>query len=264
MTETLIGIDIGGTGIKGGIVDPDQGILLAGPVQVPTPQPATPTAVAEAVAQVVDSFTHLPGAPDRHAPIGMAFPGIIRHGVVRSAANVDDGWLETDIITFLGDRLGRRVEVINDADAAGLAESRYGAGAGITGTILVITLGTGIGSAFIFDGQLVPNTELGHLEVDGCDAETIASAVARERHGLPWVEYSGVLQRYFSHVEFLFSPELFIVGGGISQRADEFLPQLSLRTPVVPARLLNDAGIIGAALHGHRTHLSAPTWTEVR
>jgi polyphosphate glucokinase len=196
------------------------------------------------------------GAPTRHAPVGVAFPGIIRQGVVHSAANVDDGWLETDIVAFLADRLGRPVEVINDADAAGLAESRYGAGAGITGTILVITLGTGIGSAFISDGQLVPNSELGHLEADGCDAETKASAVARERNGLPWDEYSVVLQRYFSHVEYLLSPELFIVGGGISQRANEFLPQLNLRTPIVPARLFNDAGIIGAAVHGHQKHLS--------
>ena len=259
LTETLIGIDIGGTGIKGGLVDPAQGTLLAGPVHVPTPQPATPAAVAEAVAQVVDSLAHLPDAPAPHAPVGIAFPGIIRHGVVHSAANVDDGWLDTDIVTFLGDGLGRPVEVINDADAAGLAESRYGAGAGITGTILVITLGTGIGSAFIFNGQLVPNSELGHLEVDGCDAETKASAVARERNGLPWDEYSVVLQRYFSHVEFLFSPELFIVGGGISQRTDKFIPRLNLRTPIVPARLFNDAGIIGAALHRHQKHLSRPS-----
>ena len=157
------------------------------------------------------------------------------------------GW-NTDIDALLTARLGRPVEVINDADAAGLAEARYGAGEGVAGTVLVITLGTGIGSAFIFNGHLVPNAELGHLEIDGFDAESKASAVARERDGLSWEEYSVLLQRYFSHVEFLFSPELFIVGGGISKRADEYLPHLKLRTPIVPAELKNEAGIVGAAL----------------
>lgn len=244
----LIGIDIGGTGIKGGIVDLKKGKLLGERFRVPTPQPATPAAVADAVAQVVAELSSRPEAPAADSPVGVTFPGIIQHGVVHSAANVDKTWLHTDIDALLTARLGRPVEVINDADAAGLAEARFGAGQGVDGTVLVITLGTGIGSAFIFDGRLVPNAELGHLEIDGFDAESKASAVARERDGLSWEEYSVLLQRYFSHVEFLFSPELFIVGGGISKRADEYLPHLKLRTRIVPAELKNEAGIVGAAV----------------
>ncbi|WP_091255152.1 polyphosphate--glucose phosphotransferase [Arthrobacter sp. ok909] len=244
----LIGIDIGGTGIKGGIVDLKKGKLIGDRVRFPTPQPSTPESVAEVVAQVVAELTARPDAPDGGSPVGVTFPGIIQHGVVHSAANVDKSWLEADIDAMLTARLGRPVEVINDADAAGLAEARFGAGEGVAGTVLVITLGTGIGSAFIFDGKLVPNAELGHLEIDGFDAETKASAVARERDGLSWEQYSVLLQRYFSHVEFLFSPELFIVGGGISKRADEYLPHMKLRTPIVPAELKNDAGIVGAAI----------------
>jgi polyphosphate glucokinase len=244
----LIGIDIGGTGIKGGIVDLKKGKLIGDRFRLPTPQPATPESVVEVVAKVVEELSARPDAPEVDSPIGVTFPGIIQHGVVHSAANVDKSWLNTDIDALLTARLGRPVEVINDADAAGLAEARYGAGAGIDGTVLVITLGTGIGSAFIFNGRLVPNAELGHLEIDGFDAESKASAVARERDGLSWEEYSVLLQRYFSHVEFLFSPELFIVGGGISKRADEYLPHMKLRTPIVPAELKNEAGIVGAAL----------------
>jgi polyphosphate glucokinase len=164
------------------------------------------------------------------------------------AGNVDKSWVNTDVDALFTQVLGRDVHVINDADAAGLAEVRYGAGKGIMGTVLVITLGTGIGSAFIFDGKLVPNAELGHLEIDGHDAETRASAVARERDGIDWDEYAVRLQRYFSHVEFLFSPELFIVGGGISKRSSEYLPSLQLRTPIIPAQLKNHAGIVGGAL----------------
>lgn len=244
----LIGIDIGGTGIKGGIVDPKSGILLSETIRVPTPQPATPEAVTAAVAVVVAELSTSPQAPEARSPVGVTFPGIIQHGVVHSAANVDKSWLHTDIDSLLTAQLSRPVKVINDADAAGLAEARYGAGKGVTGSVLVITLGTGIGSAFIFDGKLVPNAELGHLEIDGFDAETQSSAVARERNGLSWAEYSVLLQRYFSHVEFLFSPELFIVGGGISMRADEYLPRLKLRTPIVPAVLRNEAGIVGATI----------------
>ncbi|MEC5179984.1 polyphosphate--glucose phosphotransferase [Arthrobacter sp. CG_A4] len=244
----LIGIDVGGTGIKGGIVDLKKGKLVGDRLRIPTPQPSTPASVAEVVAQVVAELSARPDAPAPDSPVGVTFPGIIQHGVVHSAANVDKSWLELDIDAMLTARLGRPVEVINDADAAGLAEARYGAGKGVAGTVLVITLGTGIGSAFIFDGKLVPNAELGHLEIDGFDAESKASAVARERDGLSWEQYSVLLQRYLSHVEFLFSPELFIIGGGISKRADEYLPRLRLRTPIVPAELKNDAGIVGAAI----------------
>ncbi|MHA7288855.1 polyphosphate--glucose phosphotransferase [Arthrobacter sp. MDT3-24] len=249
---------MGGTGIKGGIVDLKEGGLLGEPFRVPTPQPATPEAVAEAVALVVSELMARPEAPAPGSPLGVTFPGIIQHGVVRSAANLDKSWLNTDIDALLTARLGQPVEVINDAVAAGLAEARYGAGAGVTGTVLVITLGTGIGSAFIFDGKLVPNTELGHLEIDGYDAESKASAVARERSGLSWNEYSVLLQRYFSHVEFMFSPELLIVGGGISQRAHDYLPNLKLRTPIVPAVLRNEAGIVGPAGEAASVHQTIP------
>ena len=247
----LIGIDIGGTGIKAGLVDPAQGQLISGAVCLPTPQPSTPDAVAGAVALLVADLSERPEASGEQMPVGVTFPGIIHHGVVHSSANMHTSWLTTDINALLGSRLGRGVEVINDADAAGLAETRHGAGAGIAGTVLMITLGTGIGSALFFNGQLVPNAELGHLEVDGAKAETRASAVARERNGLSWEDYSVLLQRYLSHVEFLLSPELFIIGGGISQRSNEYLPNLKLRTPVVPATLRNEAGIVGAAQHAH-------------
>ncbi|GAB3286439.1 ROK family protein [Sinomonas notoginsengisoli] len=245
---TIIGIDIGGTGIKGGIVDLKKGKLVGERYRVDTPQPSTPEAVADAVAHIAEELGRREGAPDSGTPIGVTFPAIIQHGVARSAANVDKSWIGYDVDAAFTERLGRPVEVINDADAAGLAEVRFGAGEGIKGTVLVITLGTGIGSAFVFDGRLVPNAELGHLEIDGHDAETKASAVAREREGLNWSDYSVRLQRYFEHVEFLFSPELFVVGGGISKKADEYLPHLKLRTPIVPAKLKNEAGIVGAAL----------------
>ena len=168
----LIGIDIGGTGIKGGIVDLKKGKLIGDRLRIPTPQPSTPESVAEVVAQVVAELSARPDAPAPDSPVGVTFPGIIQHGVVHSAANVDKSWLEMDIDGLLTARLGRPVEVINDADAAGLAEARFGAGEFVEGTVLVITLGTGIGSAFIFDGKLVPNAELGHLEIDGFDAES--------------------------------------------------------------------------------------------
>lgn len=258
LPATVIGIDIGGTGIKGGIVDLAKGVIVGDRYRVETPQPATPQAVAAVVSAIVAELSTREGAPSETLPIGVTFPAIIQHGVARSAANVDESWINTDVDALFTQVLGRDVHVINDADAAGLAEVQYGAGKGVDGTVLVITLGTGIGSAFIFDGKLVPNAELGHLEIDGHDAETQASAVARERLGLDWEEYSVKLQRYFSHVEFLFSPELFIVGGGISKRSKDFLPNLSLRTPIIPAELRNHAGIVGAALQAALHFKSEP------
>lgn len=246
--KTAIGIDIGGTGIKGGIVNLKTGKLIGDRFRIDTPRPATPEAVAEVLVRIVAELDSREGAPAPDVAIGIDFPAIISHGVSMSAANVDPSWIGTNVDELFTNRVGRPVHVINDADAAGLAEVRYGAGKGVDGVVLVITLGTGIGSAFIMDGKLVPNAELGHLEIDGYDAETRASAAARERDGIGWDEYAMRLQRYFSHVEFLFSPELFIVGGGISKRSEDFLPQLKLRTPIVPAKLQNNAGIVGAAL----------------
>ncbi|BCW82851.1 polyphosphate glucokinase [Arthrobacter sp. NicSoilE8] len=248
LSPSHIGIDIGGTSIKGGIVELETGKMESAPTRVETPRPADPRNVADAISSLVDELRERSGSPGTNVPVGVAFPGIIQSGVARSAANMDDAWIGSNVSTLLSGYLGRPPEVTNDCDAAALAEVRYGAGQGIDGLVLVITLGTGVGSAMIFNGCLVPNAELGHLEIDGCGAETKASAVARERNGVGWAEYSETLQRYFSHLEFLFSPQLFIVGGGISERAEDYLPRLKLRTPIVPAALKNDAGIIGAAL----------------
>jgi len=254
---SMIGIDIGGTGIKGGITDLTTGRLEGDRVHIATPSLRTPHAIADVVAGVVQELEQRMEAQGVGAPVGVTYPGIVQHGVARSAANLDASWVGFDIQTLFTDRLHRIVEVINDADAAGLAEVKFGAGEGVNGTVLAITLGTGIGSAFVFDGKLVPNSELGHLEIDGFDAETKASAVARQRNNLNWEQYSEVLQRYFSHVEFLFSPDLFIVGGGISACADQYLPKLKLNTPILPAKLRNDAGIIGAALQVAALHPDA-------
>lgn len=246
--ETGIGVDIGGTGIKGGIVNLKTGELVGERFRIDTPKPATPEAVAVTLKQIVDELMSRPEAPEADTAVGVTFPAIIDAGVALSAANVDKSWVGTNVDALFTEVLGRPVTVINDADAAGLAEARYGAGKGIPGTVLTITLGTGIGSGMVFNGQLVPNFELGHLEIDGYDAESKASASAREREDLGWKDYAKRLQRYFSHVEFLFSPKLFIVGGGISKKAEKFLPYLDLRTEIVPAQLINNAGIAGAAL----------------
>ncbi|RII42975.1 polyphosphate--glucose phosphotransferase [Galactobacter valiniphilus] len=243
-----IGIDIGGTGIKGGIVDLKKGKLVGERFRIPTPQPATPEAVAAVVAEVVAELDSREDAPALDSPVGVTFPSIVVDGVTLSAANVDKSWIGTNADALFTRVLGRPVHLMNDADAAGLAEARFGAGKDTPGVVLTITLGTGIGSAMVNDGRLVPNTELGHLEMNGTDAESQASASARERLELDWDQYAQRLQQYFSHVEFLFSPRLFIVGGGISKRSEDFLPQLKLKTPIIPAKLKNNAGIVGAAL----------------
>ncbi|QCB93363.1 polyphosphate--glucose phosphotransferase [Cellulomonas shaoxiangyii] len=248
--DIAFGIDIGGSGIKGAPVDLATGEFAAGRVRIPTPQPSTPAAVAETVAQVVDSF-------DLHkdVPIGVTFPAVILHGVAQSAANVDKSWIGTDVEKAVGAASGRRVLAVNDADAAGYAEVQYGAAKGVPGVVLVVTLGTGIGSCLVVDGVLVPNTELGHLEIDGHDAETRASDAARDREDLTFPQWAERLQRYFSVVENLFWPDLIVVGGGVSKKHQEFLPLLDLRTPIVPAALRNAAGIVGAArLAAHGAH----------
>ena len=254
-SRRVIGIDFGGTGTKGGIVDLDTGELVGDRFRIPTPKPATPAAVTDVVEQIVSELQSRPEAPEPDSPVGIVFPAIIKGGVALSAANIDKSWIGTDVDALMTERLGRPVEALNDADAAGLAEAIYGAGRGVKGLVAVITLGTGIGSALILNGQLVPNAELGHLEIDGHDAETRASAAAREREDLPWKKWATKrLQPYFSHVEFLFSPNLFIVGGGVSKNAEKFLPHLDLRTPVEVAQLRNNAGIVGAALWAGMPH----------
>lgn len=238
-----LGLDIGGTGIKGAIVDLDSGELLSERIRIPTPQPATVNAVLDTVEQIV-------AQAEWDGPIGCTFPGIVKNGVVGLAANVDDAWIGVNLASRLSERLGSPVSVLNDADAAGISEMQLGAGRGADGVVLIMTLGTGIGSALFNDGRLVPNTELGHLQLDGCpDAETRAATSAREREGLSFTEWAEQrLQPYFSHVEGLFSPDLFIVGGGVSKKSHKFLPLLSLKTRIIPAELLNNSGIVGAAL----------------
>jgi polyphosphate glucokinase len=238
------GIDIGGSGIKGAPVDLGEGRFTVQRIRVPTPQPSTPGAVVDQVTRIVEGFGDAAG--DR--PIGVAFPAVILHGVARTAANVDTSWIGTDVDALMTSRIGRPVHVVNDADAAGLAEARFGAAKDAAGVAIVTTLGTGIGSALLVDGVLVPNTELGHLEVGGKDAETRASDGVREAEELSWHDWAKRLQRYFTALENLFWPDLIVVGGGVSKKSDRFLPLLNLRTPIVPAALRNDAGIIGAAI----------------
>lgn len=241
-----LGIDIGGSGIKGAPVDLRSGTFVVDRVKIPTPRPATPEAVAAVVVEIVAAFAD--DVP-QDAPLGVTFPAVIQHGVARSAANVDRSWIGTNVEELLSRAIGRQVLVINDADAAAIAEHRYGAASGVDGVVLLTTLGTGIGTAVLVNGVLLPNTEFGHLEIDGYDAETRASSSARERESLSyrtWAEER--LQRYYSVIEKLLWPDLIVVGGGVSRKADKFLPYLRLRTPIVPAKLRNTAGIVGAAV----------------
>ncbi|RAJ86527.1 polyphosphate glucokinase [Streptomyces sp. PsTaAH-137] len=238
-------MDIGGSGIKGAPVDLERGDLAEERFKVLTPQPATPDAVADGVKQVVENFA---GGCDR---VGITFPGVVTGGsTIRTAANVDKSWIDVDAQALLSEKLGGvPVTILNDADAAGVAEMHFGAGRGRKGTVLLLTLGTGIGSALFTDGTLVPNTELGHLELHGHDAEKRASTKAREDEDLSWEHWSRRVTKYLAHVEMLFSPELFIIGGGISRKADKFLPLIKgIKAEIVPAELQNNAGIVGAAM----------------
>ncbi|GAA1598331.1 polyphosphate--glucose phosphotransferase [Streptomyces globosus] len=239
----LFGVDIGGTGIKGAPVDLDRGDLAQERHKVLTPQPATPDGVAGCVVEVVRHF-------DWDGPVGVTFPGVVTGGTIRTAANMDPGWIGVEAADLLSRRLGgRTVTVLNDADAAGVAEMAYGAGKGRGGTVMMLTLGTGIGSALFTDGHLVPNTELGHLELKGHDAEKRASVKAKEDQDLSWERWARRLQKYLEHVEMLFSPDLFILGGGVSRKPEKFLPLIEgIRAEIVPAVLQNNAGIVGAAM----------------
>jgi polyphosphate glucokinase len=237
-----VGIDIGGTGIKGAIVDVTTGELKSDRVKVLTPPGGEPEQVIAAVVTMVKKL----GAP-ADAPVGVCFPAIIIDGKTMSAANVSKRWIGLDAEKQFEKALGRDIHFVNDADAAGYAEARYGAAKGIGGLVIMTTLGTGIGSALIYDGVLIPNAELGHLEVGGRDAERRASFAAKERGHLSFRRWAKRLQRYYSTLEFLFSPRLIIVGGGVSKNYQEFLPLIRLRTPIVPAALRNNAGILGAA-----------------
>ncbi|MFF4788228.1 MULTISPECIES: polyphosphate--glucose phosphotransferase [unclassified Streptomyces] len=241
----IFGVDIGGSGIKGAPVDLDRGDLTQERHKVLTPQPATPDTVADGVKEVVDHFGWT-------GPVGLTFPGVVTGGaMVRTAANVDKSWVDTDARALFGGRLGGLpVTVVNDADAAGVAEMHFGAGRGRKGTVVLLTFGTGIGSAVFVDGVLVPNTELGHLELNGHEAEKRASSKAKDDHDLSWERWARRVGKYLAHVEMLFSPELFIVGGGVSRKSEKFLPLIEgIKAEIVPAQLQNNAGIVGAAMH---------------
>jgi len=238
----VFGVDIGGTGIKGAPVDLDRGDLSGERFKVLTPHPATPEAVIAGVHKVVTHFGW-------SGTLGVTFPGVVVDGVTRTAANVDPSWIGVDARKALGERLGLPVMIMNDADAAGVAEVTFGAARGRGGTVMVLTLGTGIGSALFVDGRLVPNTELGHLELRGHEAEKRASVKAREDEDLSWEHWAHRLRKYLVHLEMLFSPDLFVLGGGVSRKADKFLPHLhGISAEIVPAQLQNNAGIVGAAM----------------
>lgn len=236
------GIDIGGSGVKGALVDVSTGELVSSFVSVETPRPATLETVSRACRTLCQELD-----VQKDIPVGISFPAPIQHGRIPFMANLDKSWVGCHIHEEMGAILGRSITAVNDADAAALGEAHFGAAAGVEGEVIVITLGTGIGSGVVIDGVLVPNVELGHVEIDGYDAETRASARVKTLENLGWEEYAARLQRYFSHIEMLFSPDLFVVGGGISENHEKFLPLLSLRTPIVPAQLQNRAGIVGAA-----------------
>jgi polyphosphate glucokinase len=238
----ILGIDIGGSGIKGAPVDVTTGTFTKDRFKVSTPQPALPDAVADAVRAVAAEFSWSGRA-------GITFPGVVTNGVIRTAANLDPAWIGVDAREKFGSATGLQVTVLNDADAAGQAEMRFGAGVGEKGTVVMLTFGTGIGSALFTEGVLVPNTEFGHIQIRGKDAEHRASDRARELHDLDWAHWAGRVDEYLSHLEALVWPDLFIIGGGVSRKADKFLPLLAgLHARVVPAAMHNDAGIVGAAL----------------
>ena len=231
----ILGIDIGGSGIKGAPVNIADGMLGAERQRIPTPSPSSPDAVAGVIKQIADNFSGTTG------PVGITFPGVVKNGRILTAANVDPAWVNFDAATFFSAKLGRSAVVVNDADAAGIAEMRFGAGRGIAGTVVLLTLGTGIGSAVFLDGKLLPNTEFGHMEVRGKDAETRAAERVREEKDLGWEEWGARVGEVIARLAFLLNPDLIIIGGGVSRKADKFLP-------VVSAQLQNQAGVVGAAL----------------
>jgi polyphosphate glucokinase len=241
--KTILGIDIGGSGIKGAPVNVKKGVLAAERYRIPTPQPSTPDAIGDTVAEIASYF-------DWKGPIGCTFPAVIKKGVIYTAANVDKSWIGVNGRKLLGKKTGCPVLLLNDADAAGIAEMEYGAGRlqKEKGVIFLLTFGTGIGSAVFVNGSLLPNTELGHIEMNGMEAEHYASDLTRKGENLDWNEWAGRVNEYLDLLEALFSPDLFVLGGGVSKKYQKFLPLLRTQARVVPAQLLNEAGIVGAAL----------------
>jgi polyphosphate glucokinase len=240
-SRAVIGVDIGGTGIKGASADLETGELASERVRLDTPHPATPDSVATTVKDLLEQIAI-------EGTVGLTLPAVIRNNVVETASNIDEAWIGIDAVELFGSMTERSVGVVNDADAAGIAEVRYGAGTGVAGVVVVITLGTGIGSALFIDGTLVPNTEFGHLHLHGGDAEDWAAESIREHDDLSWKEWGHRLQRYLEQIERVLWPQLIIIGGGISKKSDKFLPHVNISTEIVPATLHNDAGIVGAAM----------------
>ena len=242
MSKKAVGIDIGGTGIKGALVSTKSGELRSERIKLSTPERGEPEAIAEVVREIAAAVDDKP-----ERSLGICFPAVVKHGITQSAANVSDRWIGLDADELFSNTLNRHVHVINDADAAGVAEVKFGAGRKRSGLTVMTTLGTGIGSALFYNGVLIPNSELGHLEIEGVDYETRASFAAMERDQLSFEEWAERLQLYYSTLEKLLTPDLFIVGGGVSKSHEQFLPLLKLKTEIVPAALQNSAGIIGAA-----------------
>ena len=243
-----VGVDVGGSGIKAGIVNVREGTLLSPRLRVPTPQPSTPDAVVPTIIRTVRRALQEAGVTQLDVPVGVGMPAVVLDGVTKTAANIDQAWVDYDLGGHLQPSFQGTVTVLNDADAAGLAEMRFGAGAGERGVVFVLTLGTGLGSGMFNDGVLVPNTELGHMEIRGRDAERRSASVARTRRGLSWKAWAHDLDEHLEAIDKLFWPNLIILGGGVSKNADKFIPRLTVRPRVVPAKLRNDAGIVGAAM----------------
>jgi len=239
----VLGIDIGGSGIKGAPVDVEKGQMLTKRYRIRTPQPSEPKAVAKTVRKIAKHFKW-------DGPIGCGFPAVVQHGITRTAANVDEKWIGTNAAALFSEATGCPVKVINDADAAGLAEMSFGAGQGRTGVVLLVTIGTGLGTSVFIDGTLLPNTELGHIEIDCGDAELMASDAARTRDKLSWEEWGNRLNTYLTSLERLIWPDLIILGGGVSKKHKKFMPYITVQAEVVIAESFNEAGIIGAALAG--------------
>jgi polyphosphate glucokinase len=237
----ILGIDVGGSGVKGAIVDTKKGALITDRLRLSTPKPARPEPLVEAVAKVVEHFNW-------KGPVGCGFPAPVLKGKVAIAANISKRWIGLNTVDLFREAAGCPFTVLNDADAAGLAEMRFGAGNGRGGLVIILTLGTGIGSALFMDGRLIPNTELGHIEIHGLDAETWASAMVREKKKLSWKKWAKRIDTYLHRMQFHFWPELFIIGGGVSKKHAKFLPLLTVECEVVPAQLRNEAGIVGAAM----------------
>jgi polyphosphate glucokinase len=247
-THVGLGIDFGGTGIKAALVDLSDGALISSRVRVDTPRPSTPEAVSATVLGILDTIAKDRAIPDG-IPVGLGLPGVVKRGDVLTAANIDKGWIGASADEVLGGAIGRRVVAMNDADAAGLAEVRLGAGRDVRGTVLLLTVGTGIGSGLFVNGRLVPNTELGHIELNGRDAETRISGAARERRRLRWKAWATEFNEYLAHIEAYLWPDLIILGGGVSKAIDKYGSLLKSRAPIEVARYRNTSGIIGAALN---------------